>query len=127
MVSILDDLVAQCSYDGVDFYLVRQSGLPLSPRFGTLTSEVDRYAPYSFPAVVTTQIINTGLLDTISRRIALTGANLTALRGKAQIGYRSLIFAGEASQSARLTMITPVDVYPNLGLVYVNATWRGRP
>lgn len=126
-MTALDNLVPQCSYDGVEFFLVKQSGLPNSPRFGRVSAEVDRYAPYSYPAVVTTQIINTGMLDTISRVIALTGPNLAALASKVQIGYRSLIFNGDAAQSGRLTMITPVNAIVHLGYLYVTATWRGRP
>jgi hypothetical protein len=126
-MGVLDNLIPHCSYDGVPFFLLRQQGLPTSPRFGTISSEVDRYAPFSYPAVVVTQVTNTGLLDTISRIIAITGPNLSSLRGKVQIGYRSLIFAGDASQSGRLINITQVDSLPPLGFLFVQATWRGRP
>jgi hypothetical protein len=122
----LDHLVARCSYDGVSFFLVRQAGLADAPRFGEQTSDVDRVAPYSFPAVIVTQVINTGLLDTITRQIAVTGAQLASLRAKKQTGYKSLTFAGDSAQSARLVSLSNVQSIPSQSFLFVTASWKGR-
>jgi hypothetical protein len=123
----LDNLIPGCSYDGAAFFLVRQPGLADAPVFGDVTQDVDRVAPYSFPAVIVTQVINTGLLDTITRDIAVTGAQLTALRAKKQTGYKSLTFAGAAAQSGRLVALTNVRSIPSQSFLFVSASWKGRP
>jgi hypothetical protein len=73
-----------------------------------------------------TQVINTGLLDTITRQIAVTGAQLASLRAKKQTGYKSLTFADDSAQSARLVSLSNVQSIPSQSFLFVTASWKGR-
>lgn len=126
-MTALDNLTPLSSYDGVQFF--RQTGaggIKTSPRFESGATVVERAAPYSYPANIVRQIINTGILSDISVRIAITGPNLAILRSKVEIGMKSLTLAGEAAQSCILTKVGAVEAVTALGYIYVTCTFRGR-
>lgn len=126
MATALDNLVAGCSYGGVPFFLRRQGGLPDAPRFDAQGAFVERMAPFSFPAVVVLEPVNTGLLSDITRTIALKGSDYTAMKAKVLQGMAALQFMGDASQQAVLTSLKTVGAVPRYGFVLCTATWRGR-
>lgn len=128
MTTALDNITPHSSYDGVDFYWKTGSGgIKTSPRFGNTAAVVERIAPYSYPATISRQVINTGLLEDFSITAGVTAANLALLKAKVETGMKSLILSGDASQQAILTKVnTPVDAVPTLGFIYITMTFRGR-
>lgn len=126
-MSALDNLSPKCTYDGVQFFLQSgSSGIKTSPRFGSQAQVVERVAPFSFPANIVRQVINTGMLNDFTLRIAIKGSSLITLRTKVETGMKSLTIAGDAAQQAILTTVGPVDASVALGYIYVTCTFRGR-
>ena len=126
-MTALDNLTPQSSYDGVSFFRkTGAGGIKTSPRFESGAVVVERMAPFSFPANIVRQVINTGVLSDFNVTIAITGPNLSTLRSKVETGMKSLTLAGEAAQSAILTRVGQVEAAAGLGYVYVTCTFRGR-
>jgi hypothetical protein len=126
-MTALDNITPLSSYDGVPFYRhTGAGGIKSSPRFESGAILVERVAPFSFPANVVRQVINTGILSDMTVQIAITGPNLALLRSKVETGMKSLILAGDASQSAILTKVGAVEAVTSLGYIYVTCTFRGR-
>lgn len=127
MASILDDVLSQCSYGGVPFWIKRGAGLPTTFRFDSVGTKVIRYAPGSFPAVASIQVINTGLYTQVSKLIYLKEDSLAAMRSKVLSSFQNIVLSDGTILSGMLDSLQQVGVLQVHGLVVCTAEWSGRP
>lgn len=126
MTSVLDRLLAKCGYSGTQFFMKKGQAYSGTFRFDAVGTLAERVAPGSFPAVVSFQVINTGLYSSKTSQIYIKEANYNALRAKVLQGFQNLTLADGVVLSVMLTGLKEIGVTKNYDLVICQAEWKGR-